>query len=72
MGDILTVNGDEVYYTDQVENQAIVVPETVDAIRALTGSVKEAGKSIRMTGEALGVRDDFLLAREQGEPNQNQ
>ena len=27
----------EAYYTYQVFNQAIVVPETIDAIRALTG-----------------------------------
>ena len=33
--DALTVQGNEAYYTYQVFNQAIVVPETIDAIRAL-------------------------------------
>jgi len=41
---------------------AIVVPETVDAIRALVGTVKEGRESIRITDEALGVRRDFLTA----------
>jgi len=58
--DVLTVNGNEVYYTYQVDNQAIVVPENIDAIRALTGSVKDGRESIRVTDEALGMRRDFL------------
>jgi glyceraldehyde-3-phosphate dehydrogenase (NAD(P)+) (phosphorylating) len=37
--DVLTVNGNELYYTYQVYNEAIVVPESVDAIRALAGTV---------------------------------
>ena len=36
--DLVTVQGDEVYLTYQVNNEAIVVPETIDAIRALTGA----------------------------------
>ena len=58
--DVLTVNGREVYYTYQVDNQAIVVPENVDAIRALCGSITEGRESIQITDEALGVRQDFL------------
>jgi glyceraldehyde-3-phosphate dehydrogenase (NAD(P)) len=58
--DVLTVSGNEVYYTYQVDNQAIVVPETVDAIRALAGTVKDGRESIRITDEALGIRRDFL------------
>lgn len=58
--DVLTVNGNEIYYTYQVDNQAIVVPETVDAIRALTGTVKDGQESVRMTDEAMGMRRDFL------------
>lgn len=60
--DVLTVNGHEAYYTYQVDNQAIVIPETVDAIRALTGLVKEGRESIRITDEALGIRRDFLAS----------
>lgn len=58
--DVLTVNGKEAYYTYQVYNEAIVVPETVDAIRALAGTVKDGRESIRITDEAMGMRRDFL------------
>jgi glyceraldehyde-3-phosphate dehydrogenase (NAD(P)) len=60
--DVLTVNGTELYYTYQVNNEAIVIPENVDAVRALIGRVKEGDESIRVTDEALGVRRDFLAA----------
>jgi glyceraldehyde-3-phosphate dehydrogenase (NAD(P)) len=59
--DVLRVEGNELYYTYQVDNQAIVVPETIDAIRALAGTVQDASQSVRLTDEALGVRHDFLL-----------
>lgn len=35
--DILTVEGREAYYAYQVDNQAIVIPENIDAIRAVAG-----------------------------------
>ncbi len=60
--DVLTVNGDEAYYTYQVYNEAIVIPENIDAIRALAGTVELGAESIRMTDEALGIRRDFLAA----------
>ncbi|MFQ5795339.1 MAG: type II glyceraldehyde-3-phosphate dehydrogenase [Candidatus Bipolaricaulia bacterium] len=59
--DVLTVNGSEVYYTYQVYNEAIVVPESVDAIRALTGIVADGRESIRITDETMGIRRDFLV-----------
>ena len=37
------------------DNQAIVVPETIDAIRALTSAEREASASIAKTDAALGV-----------------
>ncbi len=58
--DVLTVNGREVYYTYQVYNEAIVVPESIDAIRALAGALESGEESIRITDEALGVQKDFL------------
>ena len=61
--DVLTVNGKELYYTYQVYNEAIVVPESVDAIRALAGTVTDGRESMRMTDEAMGMRRDFLAAR---------
>lgn len=57
--DILSVDGQELMYAYQVDNQAIVVPETIDAIRALTGKERDADLSIRRTDESLGVRREF-------------
>ena len=37
------------------DNQAFVIPETIDAIRALTGIVKNPTESIAKTNEALGI-----------------
>jgi hypothetical protein len=52
-------NGDGQRDTDQrayiVDNQAIVIPETIDAIRALTGREKDAQTSIARTNAALGI-----------------
>jgi glyceraldehyde-3-phosphate dehydrogenase (NAD(P)) len=59
--DILTVNGNELYYTYQVYNEAIVVPETIDAIRALMGTVEDGRESMRITDEAMGMRQEFLI-----------
>jgi glyceraldehyde-3-phosphate dehydrogenase (NAD(P)) len=59
--DVLTVQGKEAYYTYQVYNEAIVVPEIIDAIRALVGSVRTGNESIQLTDESLGVRGDFLV-----------
>jgi glyceraldehyde-3-phosphate dehydrogenase (NAD(P)) len=58
--DVVTVNGNELYYTYQVYNEAIVVPENIDAIRALSGTVKKGEESMRITDEALGICKDFL------------
>ncbi|MBN1876325.1 MAG: type II glyceraldehyde-3-phosphate dehydrogenase [Anaerolineae bacterium] len=59
--DILTVQGTEVYYTYQVYNEAIVVPENIDAIRALTGIVTDGWESMRITDEAMGIKKEFLV-----------
>lgn len=58
--DVLAVQGREAIYTYQVFNEAIVVPETVDAIRALVGDVKDGAESIALTDSALGMRREFL------------
>ena len=58
--DVLTVNGNELYFTYQVYNEAIVVPESVDAVRALAGTVQDGSESICITDEAMGMRRDFL------------
>lgn len=53
--DMLTVQGDELFYAYMVDNQAIVIPETIDAIRALTGLTAEAPASMALTDAALGI-----------------
>ena len=58
--DVLALRGREAFYTYQVFNEAIVVPETVDAVRALAGRVEDGAASIALTDRALGVRRDFL------------
>lgn len=50
----------EVFYAYMVDNQAIVIPETIDAIRALHGEVKNARESIAMTNESLGIKKGFI------------
>jgi glyceraldehyde-3-phosphate dehydrogenase (NAD(P)) len=60
--DVLTVQGNELFYTYQVYNEAIVTPENIDAIRALVGTVTDGRESIRITDETLGMRRDFLAA----------
>ncbi|NIM92764.1 MAG: type II glyceraldehyde-3-phosphate dehydrogenase [Anaerolineales bacterium] len=59
--DVLTVRGSEAYYTYQVYNEAIVIPENIDAIRALVGTVQDGDQSVKITDETLGMRRDFLL-----------
>ena len=58
--DGLTVNGSELFYNYQVYNQAIVVPETIDAMRALTGVEKDGIASIAKTDRALGLLRQFV------------
>lgn len=58
--DLITVEGDEGYLTYQVYNEAIVVPETVDAISALTESAPDAASSMAITDVTLGIRKEFL------------
>lgn len=53
--DMLKVVGDELFYAYVVDNQAIVIPETIDAIRALTGIENDAHKSIAKTNKSLGI-----------------
>ena len=53
--DMLKVQGSELFYAYMVDNQAIVVPETIDAIRALTRAEREAKASIAKTDAAMGI-----------------
>ena len=63
--DALASDGRELYLTFQVHNEAIVVPETIDCIRALTGMEPDAAASIARTDQALGITKTFLPATTQ-------
>jgi glyceraldehyde-3-phosphate dehydrogenase (NAD(P)) len=58
--DSLTVIGNEAFYNYQVYNQAIVVPENIDAIRALTGIEQDGQQSMAKTDRALGLVREFV------------
>lgn len=58
--DALASDEREVYLTFQVHNEAIVVPENVDCIRALTGLETDSARSIAKTNSALGITKMFL------------
>ena len=53
--DLITVQDNELFFTYMVDNQAIIVPETIDAIRALTGIMSDGAASIKATNAALGI-----------------
>ncbi len=58
--DMLKVVDDELFYAYIVDNQAIVIPETIDAIRALTGIEQDALKSIQKTNDSLDIKQVFV------------
>lgn len=60
--DSLAADSREVYVTYQVHNEAIVVPETIDCIRALTGVERDGAASIARTDAALGITKTFIPA----------
>jgi glyceraldehyde-3-phosphate dehydrogenase (NAD(P)) len=47
--------GREIYLSQAVHQESIVVPENIDAIRALMGITEDAEESIRLTDESLGI-----------------
>jgi len=51
----LTVENGELFCAYMVDNQAIVIPETIDAIRALTGSQRDALASMAETNRTLAI-----------------
>ncbi len=58
--DALAADARELYLTFQVHNEAIVIPESIDCIRALTGIERDGAASIAKTDAALGIRKVFL------------
>ena len=58
--DALAADDRDVYVTLQVHNEAVVVPENVDCIRAMMGIEADPARSIEKTDRALGVQKNFL------------
>lgn len=52
---MLKVQGNELFCAYMVENQAIVIPEAINAIRALTRAEVDGGALIARTNAALGI-----------------
>lgn len=53
-------DGGEVYLVNHVPNEAIVIPETIDAIRAMTELETDGTRSMAKTDASLGIRRRFL------------
>src|SRR5881409_814264 len=58
--DILDVVDGELNMVYQVHNESIVVPENVDAIRALTGVEGDWKASVALTDKSLGITHTFI------------
>ncbi|OLE90706.1 MAG: hypothetical protein AUF79_09090 [Crenarchaeota archaeon 13_1_20CM_2_51_8] len=58
--DILDVVDGELNMVYQVHNESIVVPENVDAIRALTGVEEDWKVSVAATDKSLGITHTFI------------
>jgi glyceraldehyde-3-phosphate dehydrogenase (NAD(P)) len=56
----VVATGREILLTYQVDNEAIVVPENIDAIRAVTASETDPAVSIALTNTTLGLRRQLL------------
>lgn len=57
--DLLHVEGKDVAFYYQVHNEAIVIPENIDAIRAISGIEADPQKSIQKTNQSLGIVSSF-------------
>lgn len=53
--DLVAIEGRELFYCYMVDNQAIVIPESIDAIRALAASTTDPEASIVLTNFTLGI-----------------
>ncbi len=58
--DALAVDDHEIYLVYQVHNEAVTIPETIDAIRAMTAVETDAAKSMEKTDRSMGIVKRFL------------
>ncbi|HIP66023.1 MAG TPA: type II glyceraldehyde-3-phosphate dehydrogenase [Pyrodictium sp.] len=57
----IVVKGDEMYWMQAVHQESIVVPENIDAIRAMLKLTTNAMDSIALTDKTLGVKRGTLI-----------
>jgi glyceraldehyde-3-phosphate dehydrogenase (NAD(P)) len=53
--DSITVHEGELYFFQAIHQESIVIPDNVDAIRAMTGLEKDGARSIAKTNKAMGI-----------------
>lgn len=53
---INVVNGNELFYVQAIHQESDVVPENIDAIRAMVGIEKDAKESMRKTDESMRLK----------------
>jgi glyceraldehyde-3-phosphate dehydrogenase (NAD(P)) len=53
--DSIGINGTELYFFQAIHQEAIVIPENIDAIRAMFELEKNPIKSINKTNKCLGI-----------------
>lgn len=53
--DSIAINKKELYFFQAIHQESDIVPENIDAIRAMCGLEKDGKKSIAKTNEALGI-----------------
>lgn len=61
--DAIAFDGTDICLTYQVHNESIVIPETIDCIRAMMGVEPDAATSIAKTDRSLGI-NKLRLARQ--------
>lgn len=61
--DGLASDGTDLHLTCQVHNEATIIPETIDCIRALTATESDGARSMARTDATLGIRKRFLPLR---------
>ncbi|MEF8776670.1 MAG: type II glyceraldehyde-3-phosphate dehydrogenase [Haloarculaceae archaeon] len=57
-GESITLEGDDLYLFQAIHQESDVVPENVDAIRAVLGEA-DAAESMALTDEAMGLEEGF-------------
>ncbi len=59
----ITVQEKELYFFQGIHQEAITIPENVDAIRAMMGLESDGAKSVEKTNKALGLSNWINLTK---------